>query len=139
MTCDASDGETDAYTVFTCSRELVSCNILPFIADHNWADNARMCRETKASRLLLIPFTVLSAILVVVYGMRMYAVQKTKKESERRGVMVERRVDAAEPDMVGRVHKVEDDEDWEVAESYEAPPYEQVSLAEPKVEAGKAR
>jgi hypothetical protein len=134
MTCDVADGEQDPYTVFRCSRELVSCTLLPFVADTNWADNARMCRETKASRLLLIPFTLLSAVLVGVYGMRVYAARRTE-----RSVVVEGRVQAAEPDMVGRVHKVEDEEDWEVAEVHEPPAYEQIPLVVSEVGPGKAQ
>jgi hypothetical protein len=68
-TCHVDDSKRDPNTVFRCSRELVACKLLPFIADTNWADNARMCRETTASRMLLVAFAGLAAVLVGVGGM----------------------------------------------------------------------
>jgi hypothetical protein len=62
----------------TCTRELVACEIIDFITDTNWADNRRACRETKGARVILVPLTVLTFVMVALYGLRTY-MQKAVK------------------------------------------------------------
>jgi hypothetical protein len=76
-TCKWSEGRF-LNTRFICTRELVACELINFITDTNWADNRRACRETKGARVILVPLTVLTFVLVALYGLRMHALKDVK-------------------------------------------------------------
>lgn len=74
----------------TCTRELLACEMIDYFTDTNWADNRRLCRETKGARVTLVPLTVLTFALVVLYGLRMYILRDNKGGEESAQERVER-------------------------------------------------
>ncbi|KAH7090685.1 hypothetical protein FB567DRAFT_520420 [Paraphoma chrysanthemicola] len=74
----------------TCTRELVACELVNFITDTNWADNRRACRETKGARVTLVPLTVLTFVLVVLYALRIHMLRTVKSVDESAEERVER-------------------------------------------------
>jgi hypothetical protein len=74
----------------TCTRELVACELVNFITDTNWADNRRACRETKGARVVLVPLTVLTFVLVALYGLRMHMMKTVKSVNVSAAERVER-------------------------------------------------
>ncbi|KAF2032063.1 hypothetical protein EK21DRAFT_87446 [Setomelanomma holmii] len=78
-TCDFWDGYIDGH-VFTCTREVAACNIITSITDTNWANNARICREFKAGRLMLSGTVAINA-LIVGAGLGRWWVRRNLKES----------------------------------------------------------
>jgi len=63
-----------------CTRELLACEMVNFITDTNWADNRRACRETKGARVVLVPLTVLTFVMIVLYGLKIWLMPKSVKK-----------------------------------------------------------
>jgi hypothetical protein len=88
-TCKWSEGRFDKAQL-TCTRELVACELVNFITDTNWADNRRACRETKGARVVLVPLTVLTFVLVALYGLRVHMMKTVKSVNVSAAERVER-------------------------------------------------
>jgi len=77
--CNAANGRIPDFK-FHCTRELAACQILQTqrggITETNWADNRRCCRETKGARIMLIPFAVLTFLMVLSYAAQLVLVKK---------------------------------------------------------------
>jgi hypothetical protein len=76
-TCKWSEGRFSK-SQLTCTRELVACELINFLTDTNWADNRRVCRETKGARVILVPLTVLTFVLIALYGSRIHILKTVK-------------------------------------------------------------
>jgi hypothetical protein len=74
----------------TCTRELVACELINFLTSTNWADNRRVCRETKGARVTLVPLTVLTFVLVALYGLRIHMLKPVKSVDDSSEERVER-------------------------------------------------
>lgn len=77
-TCRWSEGRMSNPQPFTCTREIVACELINFLTETNWADNRRVCRETKGARVILVPLTVLTFVSVALYGLRIYMLRNVK-------------------------------------------------------------
>src|SRR5689334_7762377 len=60
-TCVYYEGHRDGH-LFGCTRENAACQIIKSITDTNWADNDRICRELKASRLIIAGIVSVTAL-----------------------------------------------------------------------------
>jgi hypothetical protein len=56
----------------------MACELIDFLTDTNWADNRRVCRETKGARVILVPLTVLTFVMVALYGLRIHMLKSVK-------------------------------------------------------------
>jgi hypothetical protein len=88
-TCRWSEGRFSKPQL-TCTRELVACELIDFLTDTNWADNRRVCRETKGARVILIPLTVLAFVLVALYGLKIHMLKTIKSVNDGAEERVER-------------------------------------------------
>jgi quinol-cytochrome oxidoreductase complex cytochrome b subunit len=88
-TCKWSEGRF-SNTQLTCTRELVACELINFLTETNWADNRRVCRETKGARVILVPLTVLTFVLVALYGLRIHMSKTVKSVDDGAEERVER-------------------------------------------------
>lgn len=99
----------------------MACTLLVtgYLTDWNYSENNRVCRGSVASRFLLIPFIVLSTILVVMYTFRLHALRSGACASPSIDMYVEQ-----ESDKVNRVAKLPENDDCEVAEVNKTPAYD---------------
>ncbi|KAJ4366388.1 hypothetical protein N0V83_008024 [Neocucurbitaria cava] len=88
-TCKWSEGRF-SNPQLTCTRELVACELINFLTDTNWADNRRVCRETKGARVILVPLTVLTFVLVALYALRIHMLKTVKSVDDSAEQRVER-------------------------------------------------
>jgi hypothetical protein len=88
-TCRWSEGRF-SQAQLTCTRELVACELINFLTDTNRADNRRVCRETKGARVILVPLTVLTVVLVALYGLRIHMLKTVKSVDDSAEERVER-------------------------------------------------
>jgi hypothetical protein len=65
-TCIPHSVPSSSNNKFLCTRELAACNFLENISMLGDDFDQQMCRETRASRTMLIPLVVVSVVLVVV-------------------------------------------------------------------------
>lgn len=83
--------------MFTCTREQVACRLAHYLNPIDLLLDSSYCREARSARLLLIPLTMVSAFLLVIYGIQVIMMHRNTSVED---MAVDRRVDATQLDSL---------------------------------------
>ena len=106
-TCIPNSVYTPANNYFVCTRELAACDQLENIYMENMEWSERMCKEARASRMILAPTLVCAVVLIVVWVAQ---------------IVVSRKRDTVVADM--RVQRLQQEDKWEKSTVYEPMRYD---------------